>query len=31
MALNNIDAAVQSYKRALELEPNDGKEHAFLS
>ncbi|PIN09921.1 HSP90 co-chaperone CPR7/Cyclophilin [Handroanthus impetiginosus] len=24
MALNNIDAAVQSFKKALELEPNDG-------
>ncbi|KAG8384425.1 hypothetical protein BUALT_Bualt04G0116600 [Buddleja alternifolia] len=24
MALNNIDAAVQSFRKALELEPNDG-------
>jgi cytochrome c-type biogenesis protein CcmH/NrfG len=24
MALNDIDAAVVSFKRALELEPNDG-------
>lgn len=31
MALNNIDAAVQSYKKALELEPTDGKEHMFFS
>jgi len=27
MALNDIDAAVESFKRALELEPNDGKGH----
>ena len=24
MALNDIDAAVESFKKALELEPNDG-------
>lgn len=24
MALNNIDAALQSFKNALDLEPNDG-------
>ena len=24
MALNHIDAAVESFKQALELEPNDG-------
>uniref|UniRef100_A0A453PLS7 Uncharacterized protein n=1 Tax=Aegilops tauschii subsp. strangulata TaxID=200361 RepID=A0A453PLS7_AEGTS len=24
MALKNIDAAVESFQRALELEPNDG-------
>lgn len=27
MALNNIDAAVESFQKALELEPADGKEH----
>ncbi|KAL8138408.1 hypothetical protein V2J09_004409 [Rumex salicifolius] len=27
MALNEIDAAVESFVRALELEPNDGKVH----
>lgn len=25
MALNDIDAAVESFKKALELEPNDGE------
>lgn len=25
MALNHIDAAVESFKKALQLEPNDGK------
>lgn len=30
MSLNNIDAAVESYQKALELEPNDGKEILFL-
>ncbi|ONK74206.1 uncharacterized protein A4U43_C03F3890 [Asparagus officinalis] len=25
IALNNVDAAVESFKKALELEPNDGK------
>lgn len=24
MALNDVDAAVESFKKALELEPNDG-------
>lgn len=24
MALNDIDAAVESFKKALDLEPNDG-------
>lgn len=26
MALNDIDAAVESFKKAVELEPNDGQE-----
>lgn len=30
MALNDIDAAVESFKKALQLEPNDGKYHTFL-
>ena len=25
MALNDIDAAVESFKKALDLEPNDGQ------
>ena len=25
MALNDIDSAVESFKKALELEPNDGQ------
>lgn len=25
MALNDLDAAVESFKKALELEPNDGR------
>lgn len=24
MALNNVDAAAESFRKALELEPNDG-------
>ncbi|GFP94554.1 peptidyl-prolyl cis-trans isomerase cyp40 [Phtheirospermum japonicum] len=27
LALNNVDAALESFQKALELEPNDGKEH----
>lgn len=31
MALNDIDAAVESFKKALVLEPNDGKHNEFCS
>lgn len=37
MALNDVDAAVESFKKALELEPNDGgltsnlPQHAFVT
>lgn len=27
MALNDIDSAVASFRKALDLEPNDGKRH----
>lgn len=30
MELNNVDAAVESFKKASELEPNDGKELYYL-
>lgn len=30
MALNDIDAAVVSFKKASDLEPNDGKNNLFL-
>lgn len=31
MALNDIDAAVVSFKKALDLEPNDGKRQLSLT
>lgn len=30
MALNDIDAAVDSFKKALVLEPNDGQLHYLI-
>lgn len=30
MALNDVDAAVESFKKALELEPNDGQFPAYI-
>ena len=29
MALNDVDAAVESFKKALDLEPNDGMDSPF--
>lgn len=31
MELNDIDAAAESFSKALELEPNDGKEQFFTA
>lgn len=30
MALNDLDAAVESFEKASELEPNDGKWNTFM-
>lgn len=31
MALNDIDSAVESFKKALDLEPNDGNSFFYRS
>lgn len=31
MALNDVDAAVESFKNALEIEPNDGMQHCHCT